>query len=144
MAIIERLQGVVIENRDAASIMEQHDSLDTLHYVDPPYVISTRKIGNPYWKKGYRYEMTDAQHEQLAEILHGLRGMIIVSGYHCDLYNRLYTGWLMHERMAHADGARERTEVLWISPNVPDKYPSLFKESEIEYEQSQMLDLEEE
>jgi len=126
MAIIERLQGVVIENRDAASIMEQHDSLDTLHYVDPPYVISTRKIGNPYCKKGYRHEMTDAQHEQLAEVLHGLQGMIIVSGYHCDLYNRLYAGWLMHERMAHADGARERTEVLWISPNVPEMQLQLF------------------
>ena len=56
---------------------------------------------------------------QLAEVLHGLRGMVIVSGYRCDLYDRLYAGWRMHERIAHADGARRRTEVLWISPNTP-------------------------
>jgi DNA adenine methylase len=117
--IIERLRGVVIENREAALIMEQHDSAETLHYVDPPYVISTRKIGNPYCKKGYRHEMTDEQHEQLAELLHGLQGMVIVSGYRCELYDRLYSTWRIHERIAHADGARRRVEVVWISPNTP-------------------------
>ncbi|MEB5074311.1 DNA adenine methylase, partial [Pseudomonas aeruginosa] len=37
-AITERLQGVVIENRDALALMEYHDRPNTLHYVDPPYV----------------------------------------------------------------------------------------------------------
>ena len=119
LAIIERLRGVVIEHRDGAEAILQHDAEDTLHYVDPPYPFSTRRIGNPYCKKGYRHEMADAQHEQLAEILHGLRGMVVVSGYRCDLYDRLFAGWRMHERIAHADGARRRTEVLWISPNTP-------------------------
>ncbi|MBG7380625.1 DNA adenine methylase, partial [Pseudomonas aeruginosa] len=35
-AITERLQGVVIENRDALALMEYHDRPNTLHYVDPP------------------------------------------------------------------------------------------------------------
>jgi DNA adenine methylase len=70
---------------------------------------------------------TDEQHEQLAEVLHGLRGMVIVSGYRCDLYDRLYEGWRMHERIAHADGARRRVEVLWISPNVPARAGELFE-----------------
>lgn len=34
--------GVVIENRPAGEIMPQHDTLETLHYVDPPYPLETR------------------------------------------------------------------------------------------------------
>ena len=40
--IVERVCGVVIENRDACACMEQHDGPQTLHYVDPPYVPETR------------------------------------------------------------------------------------------------------
>jgi DNA adenine methylase len=32
----DRFQGVCVENRDAIAVMAQHDSLSTLHYVDPP------------------------------------------------------------------------------------------------------------
>lgn len=35
VALIERMRGVVIENRDAVRCMQHHDSDDTLHYVDP-------------------------------------------------------------------------------------------------------------
>ncbi len=115
---VERLRGVVIENRDYREVMLQHDSPETLHYCDPPYVHSTRGFGNPQ-DKGYEHEMTDAQHEQFAEVLQDLRGMVIVSGYRCDLYDRLFACWQRRERVAHADGARDRVEVLWLSPNIP-------------------------
>lgn len=121
-AIVERLQGVVIENRDALEVMSQHDTPQTLHYVDPPYVGSTRDNGTDYL-----FEMSDDQHRQLAEVLHGLKGMVILSGYHSNLYDELYADWRYEERRALADGARERTEVLWFSPNVPPKQYSLFE-----------------
>jgi DNA adenine methylase len=115
--IIERLQGVVLETGEADKIMEQHDGRETLHYVDPPYPHSTRSIGNPYCKKGYRHEMNDEQHRQLATTLRDLTGMVVLSGYPCDLYDsELYSDWTRHERQAHADGARKRTEVLWLNP----------------------------
>jgi len=76
-----RLQGVVIENKDALKLMPQHDSLETLFYVDPPYVLSTRKLLNPYCGKGYRFEMTDSQHVELSAALHALKGMVVLSGY---------------------------------------------------------------
>ncbi|AHF04085.1 DNA methyltransferase [Marichromatium purpuratum 984] len=117
--IIERLQGVVIENRDALEVMTAHDSEQTVHYVDPPYVASTRDAGGDY-----RHEMTDMEHERLSEALSELSGMVVLSGYQSDLYDDLYRGWRKVYRKAHADGARERVEVMWLSPNCPNN--SLF------------------
>lgn len=121
-AIVDRLRGVVIENKDAREVMLQHDGEDTLHYVDPPYVWDTRSTGNPYCKKGYRFEMTDDQHRELAVTLRELRGMVIVSGYGCPLYDEdLYSSWYRVERPAMADGARPRIEVLWMNEEAADK-----------------------
>lgn len=121
-ALIDRLRGVVIENKDASEVMLQHDTPETLHYVDPPYVFDTRSMGNPYCKKGYKYEMTDDQHRELASTLRELSGMVIVSGYACPLYDEeLYPGWYRVERPAMADGARPRVEVLWMNEACADK-----------------------
>jgi DNA adenine methylase len=41
---------------------------------------------------------------------------VVLSGYASPLYDRdLYPDWHRIERQALADGARERTEVLWIN-----------------------------
>ena len=109
-AMIEKLRGIVIENRDAKEIMAAHDSSETLHYVDPPYVFDTRSYG----KGGYRHEMTDEQHRDLSTFLKTLKGAVIVSGYPHAMYEEIYAGWQRLERTALADGARERTEVLWM------------------------------
>jgi DNA adenine methylase len=109
-AIIERLQGVVIENRDAKKVMAQHDSPETLHYVDPPYVPSTRDQGGDY-----RHEMNDLDHVALCTFLSDLKGKVVLSGYENDLYNQLLPGWHKVSRKCFADGAKERTEVLWMN-----------------------------
>lgn len=110
-ATIERLRGVVIENRDATAVMHAHDAEETVHYVDPPYVASTRDGG-----ADYRHELSDGDHIQLAETLHNLRGAVVLSGYRCDLYDNLYKGWRRIEKSTHASGAEPRTECLWLSP----------------------------
>lgn len=111
---IQRLRGIVIENRDALACMRQHDSPETLHYADPPYVMATRSDGHG----DYSHEMTDADHATLAAGLLELKGMVIVSGYRCDMYDALYSSWRRIDRAAHADGAAKRVESLWISPNI--------------------------
>ncbi len=116
-AIIERLRGVVIERRDATEVMLKHDAPATLHYVDPPYVHSTRCRVDA--ARGYRHEMTDEDHRKLAQVLGSLKGMVIVSGYHSVLYDELFAGWRRVEKETHADGALERTEVLWMR-NIDD------------------------
>lgn len=110
--LIERLRGVIVENRPALEIMATHDSDTTLHYVDPPYVSDTRDKG-----ADYAHEMNDADHIELANFLRGVKGMVVLSGYKSVLYDELYGDWHRIDCQAMADGASPRTESLWISPN---------------------------
>jgi DNA adenine methylase len=112
---VTRLQGVVIETRDALAVMAQHDGPKTLHYVDPPYMTETRS-GKMHRKCNYSHEMDAADHERLLEFLNGLAGMVVLSAYPHPLYDGMLTGWQRIERAAFADGARPRTEVLWLNP----------------------------
>lgn len=117
-AFTARLRGVVIENRPALDVMQQHDSRDTLHFVDPPYVFSTRRLDRAKGKGSYVHEMSDDDHREMAQALHELRGMVIVCGYASPLYDELFGDWRCVMTDAHADGARDRIESLWLSPNV--------------------------
>lgn len=110
-AIVDRLQGIVIENRDAKEVMAAHDGDETLHYADPPYVFATRSD----LSKDYAHELTDDDHAELLAFLTTLRGTVILSGYPHELYDASLPGWHRVERKHLADGARERTEVLWIN-----------------------------
>ncbi len=115
---VERLRGVVVECRDALEVMRHQDSSETLHYVDPPYLRATRqqgitRPGKP--RQEYTHEYTDAQHEQLADALHELQGMVVLSGYPSAMYDQLYQGWERIDRASFADGARPRTECLWLN-----------------------------
>jgi len=117
-ALIDRLKGVIIENRDATAVMMQHDGPETLHYVDPPYMAETRSPANKYDLKyrTYRHELDDDTHAKLLDALQELSGMVVLSGYPAPLYESALTAWRRVEIAAYADGARDRTEVLWINP----------------------------
>lgn len=118
----ERLRGVVVENRPAIEIIEQFDTPGTLIYADPPYLHSTRSAlrGNRSKKHGYKHEMTDADHRDLASVLHGARGMVVLSGYPSDLYQELYADWQQHTTSSVADLGTKRTEVVWLNPACSD------------------------
>ncbi len=114
-AFCARLKGVVIENRDAIEVMESQDSPDTLHYVDPPYVVSTRAMG---LKHGYRFEMSDLEHAALIARLTDLKGMVVVSGYPHPLYDSM--GWertqALERTLGSGSSSADRTEALWLNP----------------------------
>lgn len=113
----ERLRGVVIENRQAVEVSRRHDAPDALHYLDPPYPHGTRSYAKSHGHRGYMHEMADDDHRVLADAAHALTGMVVLSGYACPLYDReLYPRWERHERQHLADGARKRTEVVWLNP----------------------------
>lgn len=114
--VINRLSGVTVESKDALAVMAQHDGPDTLHYADPPYVMSTRSDEG----SDYAHEMNDDQHAELLVFLRGLSGMVVVSGYPSEMYDSHLTGWRRIEREALADGAAPRTEVLWMNEACSD------------------------
>ena len=112
--IAERLLRVQIENRPAIDVVKLYDAPGTLFYCDPPYVHVTR--GDD---KAYGYEMTNAEHEALAETLNAAQGMVAISNYDCELMDRLYPApkWTKHfslERTIHSTKGK-RMEVLWTN-----------------------------
>lgn len=117
-AIAERFRHVQIECGDAIAVIERFDAPTTLHYIDPPYVQSTRC--KRWASEGYVHEMDDDAHRELARILHQVQGMVILSGYPCELYEELYGSWECVHFGALADGAAggsvRRVEGLWLSP----------------------------
>lgn len=117
--VVKRIEGVTIENKDALAVAEQHDAPDTLHYFDPPYVPSTRSLANPYdikYRGGmYAHEMAEEDHAPMLEAIRALKGMVVLSGYASPIYDEALADWHRVTREALADGARPRTEVLWIN-----------------------------
>ncbi|MGR7528489.1 DNA adenine methylase [Klebsiella aerogenes] len=113
-AVCQRLQGVIIENKDALAVMRAHDAVTTLHYIDPPYVPETRVQGNRY----YAYEMTVEGHEQLLAVARTMSGMVMISGYDTEVYNDMLNGWAKTEktsRISAGRGTKVRTECLWLN-----------------------------
>jgi DNA adenine methylase len=117
-AFVERLRGVVIEQCDAAEVMLRTDTPQTLFFVDPPYLISTRTamMNGRESTHGYKHEMTDDDHRALAVTLRELQGMVMLCGYPSALYEELFGDWQRIERKSMADGAKARTECLWFNP----------------------------
>ena len=117
--IIARLDGVVIEQTDAFELLVELDDPNALQYVDPPYLPSTRSIGNRRRGAGYHvysHELSEADHSKLLDLLRSLKGMVVLSGYPSELYDHALPDWRQVTRRAHADGGRPRMEVLYINP----------------------------
>lgn len=114
--IHRRFKNVTIENKDALDIITHYDAIDTLHFVDPPYVAETRMS-----ETNYKHELTDTAHEKLMDCLLDAKGAVILAGYDNDLYNRRLKGWKQHTRTAYAGRCSKRTECLWINPRAQAK-----------------------
>jgi DNA adenine methylase len=107
--LADRIRGIVLECRPALQVMASHDSAQTLFYLDPPYLESTRKGFG-----AYSHELSEQDHIELLDAAVNCKGAVIISGYESPLYAKTLKDWRRVERKALADGAKERTEVLWI------------------------------
>jgi len=110
--IAERLLRVQIENRPAIEIIRQYDSDGTLFYCDPPYPHESRGDRN-----AYGYEMSNDGHRELADVLRKAKGLVAISGYHCELMDDLYFGWRRIDapvKICHSV-KQARQEVLWVN-----------------------------
>lgn len=113
-AIIERLQTIGLENDDAFAVIRRFDSSETLFYLDPPYLVSTR--GKSSVRYGVEFK-TEHDHRMLAAVLGEIEGMAVLSGVPCDLYAELFEGegWERHDR-EHKTQSRYTTESVWLNP----------------------------
>jgi DNA adenine methylase len=111
----ERLQRVVILNRDAIDVIKTQDGPRTLFYLDPPYMGAVRERPGQY-----DFELADEQHEQLLETLSRIEGKFLLSGYANELYNTWADrcGWSCEtkEQANHASSKKVKdvmVECLW-------------------------------
>lgn len=117
-ALSARMKAVSLECRPALEVLAGYDGPETLFYVDPPYVHAARspKRTRTAPSNGYAHELDDADHSALLDVLLELRGYVVLSGYSHPLYDDRLKGWARLVRDTHADGGRDRTEVLWLNP----------------------------
>jgi DNA adenine methylase len=110
--IANRLLRVQIENRPAVDVINLYDDKNTLFYCDPPYAHESRGDA-----KAYAYEMTDADHRELAFSLSAIRGNAAMSGYRCDLMDTLYKGWRRVDSPSkNCHSIKQlRSEALWMN-----------------------------
>lgn len=76
--IEQRLDGVVIENKDFENLIKVYDREKALFYCDPPYHRTERH---------YTVKFTESDHERLCAVLHGIKGGFVLS-YNDDEYIR--------------------------------------------------------
>lgn len=113
--IARRLRSVVIEERDANQLIRDMDSPDTLFYLDPPYLASTRTA-----TKIYSHELSDDGHREFIDLIRSLNGQVVLSGYPSALYANLLEskGWRRVDKRAIVNNGGSRIESLWLSPNI--------------------------
>lgn len=117
----ERLSRVAVLCRPAADVIRQQDGPETLFYLDPPYLHSTRStVGE------YAHEMTADDHAELLDLLAGLKGRFLLSGYRSTQYDAAAarSGWRRTDFLIanHASSGKQKerkTECVWM--NYPEE-----------------------
>ena len=107
--ITERLRKVQIENRPALEVIERFNYSQVFMYLDPPYMLGTRS------GKQYMHEMTDAEHEELLQMILQSRAKIMISGYETDMYNDYLSGWEKRQFSSCAEHGKPRIETVWMN-----------------------------
>jgi DNA adenine methylase len=104
-----RLKDAQITNEPAIKLIKRFNDPSVLIYADPPYVLSTRN------RRQYKYEMTDADHEELLAALQVHKGCVILSGYDNDLYRRTLKDWSRLDYRCRAQTGESRIETIWTN-----------------------------
>ncbi len=88
--IQERLNNVIIENKDFESLIKLYDSEETLFYLDPPYHGT-----ETYYKNGNPFKEED--HTRLRDLLKTIKGKFVLSYNNDDFICELYKDFNVKE-----------------------------------------------
>jgi DNA adenine methylase len=110
-----RLKDVAVYCMPALDLIRREDTEHTLFYCDPPYVHETRKATDVY-----HTEMSDHDHVEMLDVLCHCKGMVMLSGYRCEMYDRRLADWNRHEFDRPSDSAGGETkgrkiDCLWCN-----------------------------
>lgn len=107
----ERLQGVLIEQLDALECIAKYDFPKALFYCDPGYPKESLASGKRTW---YLHHTDTNGHRGLADLLNRIKGVAVVSGYNCPLYQEIFAGWQRVDHPAVTMTRSFATESIWI------------------------------
>jgi DNA adenine methylase len=113
--IVSKLRHMQIESRDVMELIDRVDRPQTILYVDPPYLRSTRSDN-----KRYKHETDDAFHEKLLCTLGQVRhAYVALSGYHSDMYASVLGDWHITRGPETRSNVKKRKvrECLWTNYN---------------------------
>ncbi len=105
----ERLKRAQIECKPAIKLLEMYNTKDVFIYLDPPYMPDIRK------KYLYVHESTYQDHEELLKVIVSHPGRILISGYECDLYNKMLKNWNFESRLTRVEAGIQRRECIWAN-----------------------------
>lgn len=110
--LVNRIKFWQVDNLDFRQCILKYDTPDTLFYLDPPYVLSTRQA-----KSAYLVEMADADHVELVTMLNNIQGKYFLSGYDNEIYSQLKANKVYIQTKSNVLAGRgcadARQEVVW-------------------------------
>ena len=77
----------------------------------------------------YPYEMTDDDHSELVAALRRVKAKVMVSGYRCELYDKIYSGWnrIDDEPYLSPLSKKPKQESIWLNYDTPPAPPHQLK-----------------
>ena len=101
---------LTVSNRSASEYLKRLRK-DVPLYLDPPYLMSTRRSK----EKLYKHELTDEQHVELLHAIKSLKCMVMISGYISELYATELAKWRTDSLRVITRGGKPAIEYLWLN-----------------------------
>lgn len=79
----DRMSRVIVTNTDGTDLIKKYSTSNVFMYCDPPYEQSTRTSTR------YKVDMDRNGHIEFLDAAIESKAKILISGYHCELYDRL-------------------------------------------------------
>jgi DNA adenine methylase len=116
-AIADRVKSTIVLSKHFMEVIKAWDEDDTLFYIDPPYLHSTRTESAT---NVYEHEMSVEDHMDLLHVVKNCRSKVMISGYSSPLYNRSLKGWRCKKKSIanHSSQSKikeRRLELLWMN-----------------------------
>ena len=117
--VVTKLGRIQIENKHFRDLIPAVDFEKAFFYCDPPYPVESRGSQNDY-----KHEFTNKDHEELANMLHEIKGMAMISSYDCPLMRKIYPDWRLVKFPIKKNNLanKPRQECIWMNYDLDVHY----------------------